>query len=578
MPSCSLFYSRPAGRSSATSLYQHKEERIGFIALTLILSAYLLTFATQTPYILPPQFRITIHFGVMLCLPYLLCFAFYLHGRLKAGNSPWIALSLFTLLLTLLSLSDSITYAHITVPIFVSLFFLYLLDHITRNTLLILSSSLVTSALLARLLAALVLRYPPFTGNYTAVPINEKIVISINAFTETAFSLWHSDRLILVLLAIAITAHSIIILTAMQYAVKQRPFPSKILFISLFTIAVFALSISAAIGTGVFISAQGLRYLYPLTILPVYSLLPLITLIPLKKHHLSLGLTPFILFAIWQHADTLTTIHKLNAYNDYYPELIACIDEATQAQGAQIGIGGYWDAKYTSILSKQDVQILQVNPDLTPFVWINNPQWYSRFAPQFILFNPDEAQPLDLSIAINRYGYPAEIATCPSRELWFYNRPYDQRFQTDIAQHPYTVNWCQPLAQATIPASLWPTEQSTIQESSIISYDQEGAISSGKLYYHPPGVYLLQLNYEVLDPSINPSHAGDFTIQLTTIDIDAPQNTFLTEALLSENTEQTIEFELKNHTHIAQTVSTQNGHALKLNQFTLTKISTNTCN
>ena len=57
-------------------LFTHKETRITFATLTLVTTTYLLTLTPQNQHIIAPQFHLTIHFGVMLCLPYLLCFCF----------------------------------------------------------------------------------------------------------------------------------------------------------------------------------------------------------------------------------------------------------------------------------------------------------------------------------------------------------------------------------------------------------------------------------------------------------------------------------------------------------------------
>ena len=394
-------------------------------------------------------------------------FVFYIYDRLQNNSWPWLSLTFFTLTLSLLSFSDSITYAHITLPLLATLFFFYFINQITRKTLLIISGVLLLSAAIARILAAILLSYPPFPGNYADTALDQKIVASISAFTQTITALWESDRLMLIFLLLAMTVHIVVTFITIQYAAKKRPFPTKILFISPFTLSITTLSVLAAVGTGVFINAQGVRYLYPLTVLPLYTLLPLLFILPSKKQHLTLGLIPFILFSFWQHADTFTNSQQLSKYNDYYPELATCIDKATEVHGVQAGIGGYWDAKQISVLSKRNIQITQVQSDLTPFIWITNPQWYSRFPPQFILFNPDDAQPLDLSIAINRYGYPAEIVACPGRELWLYNRPYDQLFQTDLAQHPYIVNWCQPLAHSHHPCQ--PLGDRARNDSGLIS-------------------------------------------------------------------------------------------------------------
>jgi hypothetical protein len=71
-------------------------------------------------------------------------------------------------------------------------------------------------------------------------------------------------------------------------------------------------------------------------------------------------------------------------YREYYPPMVKCIDQAVSAfkessgQVPKVGIGNYWHAKFITEFSRQNLKVVQVNPDLSIFHWINNSDWYQE--------------------------------------------------------------------------------------------------------------------------------------------------------------------------------------------------------
>ena len=270
------------------------------------------------------------------------------------------------------------------------------------------------------------------------------------------------------------------------------------------------------------------------------------------------------------HTDVFTQFEHLSKYDDYYPPLVACIDKATSERGIYAGVGGYWDAKYISILSKHGVKISQVKVNFDPDIWINNPYWYERFPPKFVLFDPNARFELGMDFIINRFGYPEEIINCETRELWFYDRSDDQPFQSYFQNHPDIVNWYQPVAHDTIPASLWPNELSTIQGSSLISDNQSGYISSGQLSFYPPGRYQINLLYQYMGTSQD-AQIGELSVRLTSIDPEAPEPVWYKEPILLHKSVATISLETTEYSHILITVFFEGKGVLRLDRFDLNK-------
>ena len=60
----------------------------------------------------------------------------------------------------------------------------------------------------------------------------------------------------------------------------------------------------------------------------------------------------------------------------YQPPLIRLMDRAAVAKSLHYGLAGYWQARLITLLSKSGLRVYAVNSDLSPFLWVNNEQWY----------------------------------------------------------------------------------------------------------------------------------------------------------------------------------------------------------
>ena len=64
----------------------------------------------------------------------------------------------------------------------------------------------------------------------------------------------------------------------------------------------------------------------------------------------------------WRSLDELT---------DYYPDFIRCLDENTKERHIHSGLTQYWFAKYLSLLSKNDLELVQVQ-QISKGLYINH--------------------------------------------------------------------------------------------------------------------------------------------------------------------------------------------------------------
>jgi hypothetical protein len=112
---------------------------------------------------------------------------------------------------------------------------------------------------------------------------------------------------------------------------------------------------------------------------------------------------------------------QLGQIVNYYPDLVRCMDEQTQQRNLHSGLSNYWQAKYVSMLSHNDLQVVQLTTSLEPWYWINNRHWYEKPF-DFVLINRVEVLDfrLDRVKLIDRFGPPDDSFSCGDNEVLIY--------------------------------------------------------------------------------------------------------------------------------------------------------------
>ncbi len=502
-----------------------KTERLTYTAFVFAIVSLLFVMPDAIQ-IIQPQHHISTHFGVMLLLPYLLALSLQLLNNRFNFRQTRFAWTALIVLLGLLALSDAIVYIQIILPLLLTIFLMGLINKIKWRAVGAITSSIGLMILLVYLLRTWLIRYPP-------TPVVKHGVETINsaftAFSTAIVQNWQGDKqIVLTVLLIALGIHSALILLSIHLAAKQQKFNPVWSFLSLFFVISILLSVTAVIGTSLFQNQANFRYLYPLTVLPIYALMPIAFY---ALHYLKIDrFIPLLLalIIISTQAKALTEINALNTYQEYYPPLAVCIDNEAAKRGLHSGAGTYWDAKYISMLSKSDVKIVQLSSELWPYVWINNPEWYGRFPPQFVLFNPGDPRSIDMARLINLYGYPQEIVDCNTRELWVYNRPEDMRFQNVLADNALSINWCPSDVAIEIPAYVWyvPKDAAIPIGTALIADNKQGIVAEGALLQQsigeyssllPKGQYALGVQYEYEGEIVNEQVVADLLVGFSTV-------------------------------------------------------------
>ncbi len=65
------------------------------------------------------------------------------------------------------------------------------------------------------------------------------------------------------------------------------------------------------------------------------------------------------------------------AYTEFYPEKVRRIDDIARKEGLLKGVGNYWDAKFISMFSRQNVRVYAVYGGLQKYYHVANEHWYN---------------------------------------------------------------------------------------------------------------------------------------------------------------------------------------------------------
>jgi hypothetical protein len=163
--------------------------------------------------------------------------------------------------------------------------------------------------------------------------------------------------------------------------------------------------------------------------------------------------------------------------SDFYPDVVACIDEHTRKYNVKNGLSQYWLARPLTMLSKNDLNVVQVRHgmgySLIPNHWINNYNWYNQKF-EFVITEilPNNPRSIYPQAIVRAFGPPAHRFRCDQRTVLVYNRERDQHFQEQFKDRFFRE----------FSASELPSETGRVAGTSRIAespHDQPGALTYG---------------------------------------------------------------------------------------------------
>lgn len=155
-----------------------------------------------------------------------------------------------------------------------------------------------------------------------------------------------------------------------------------VLFSSLYSLII----ISATIINGNFTGIDCLRYnIYPFHLALLNIPLIFFLIKPKWFKEVNTLFTPsllglYLFFGIYNFS-----YDGLKFYCNYYPENVKSIDEIAKKENLKNGIGNYWESKYITLFSKENLKVCTVFPECTKYYHGSNEDWYHNRTFNFIV-------------------------------------------------------------------------------------------------------------------------------------------------------------------------------------------------
>jgi hypothetical protein len=272
--------------------------------------------------------------------------------------------------------------------------------------------------------------YTSLTGNEWRISLSELWAwASITAFQNPLLTLFWVSSFLTLLISLWL---------AYQHHGSSTAPVATLLFFVLSTLG----TVAAVIVTGNFPNEFSTRYLLSALILPLIVGWPslVIQLEPLRRQFIQprgalvQGSLAGILLIVAQPFVQWRALATLPHFTDPF---VACMDQATRERQLHNGLAHYWQAMYLSLLSQNDLHVVQVYPDLTPHLWNNNRDWY-RGSFDFVITDvgPAPEYAIRTEPVLQRLGEPADQFECGNSLVLVYNRPTDLHVQECFAHQP----------------------------------------------------------------------------------------------------------------------------------------------
>jgi hypothetical protein len=221
-------------------------------------------------------------------------------------------------------------------------------------------------------------------------------------------------------------------------------------FLVLFTLIMVPANFLIVTASGEFYNYEGLRYYQIAVTMPflvlagfVHMYFPKLSESRWTRYVIYVALTLCLALFLWNFRSLkprdLTIDEVRNHKSVYEMEFAQCIDDHKEEYGLKYGLGDFWIAKSTSLLSKKGVRIYPIYGSWysEAYFYMNNMDWFLG-APDSRHPNPEynflAATAIDFDI---RYevGEPVATFECPGSSVRVYDDTLDKVFKMRAANH-----------------------------------------------------------------------------------------------------------------------------------------------
>lgn len=406
---------------SIRTIYSHFFNRLTTIyALTATSSLFLLAIKNKYPYIL--TLLPAVHIGEFIAGLFLLGIHLSLIDHNKLDYKAYFLCAASGVIAFGAGISDLLFVVQFAFPIFLSYSLLWMKKRIKFRFALIFSSVVVIFASIG----ASITKYlvpKDILLDYLAHPAItkisfESIIVQLDAVVQVVENIKNHEIEVIISLFYFLII-SILIIDYFDFNKMIKIYiDKKIIFLSTFMLSSIFINI---VGFCFFSNPANVmdRYIITLYYFPfLFFFFPLTCF----KHYFyiyKIGTYLSFLMFIYILASVYLLIHKpvFKIHRNYYPADVRCIDEALRGYGHN-GMAQYWDANYITSLSKENTQIVPINPDLTPFYWSINVRKFDNFFSFIVLDTNNDT--LNKEIIYAKYGAPKKEIICFTRKILLY--------------------------------------------------------------------------------------------------------------------------------------------------------------
>ncbi|MEA1898771.1 MAG: hypothetical protein U9N53_14015, partial [Bacteroidota bacterium] len=291
-------------------------------------------------------------------------------------NGARIYLALLFLISFLGVLSDQLMFISITFPILGLSFFLKKSPYDKKK--LLLTGGLTALSSILGMLAFILLR------NLNAISFGsdhkifafDDIFNSIQVYLKYTLSIISHLNLNSLILLIAIFSIIIGIVISSNSVIQKKKI-NDLSFYILFSTLFSLMMIVAPLVNGNFTGIDCFRYnIYPYYLGILNLPLLIIRSKPWVNRVSALGISVLAGYYIILIINSFS-ITRLKAFSEYYPNKVKSIDRIAREEGLLKGIGNYWDAKFITMFSKQNVRVYAVHSNLTKYYHVANENWFN---------------------------------------------------------------------------------------------------------------------------------------------------------------------------------------------------------
>jgi hypothetical protein len=283
--------------------------------------------------------------------------------------------------------SDLIYFVNFIFPIILALVSIMILKrNSNKKDYLTVLISIVLSGILGYLTYYIIVNQ----GILTVIPFRrmpDNIINSFDLLIKSIFEIISNSKIAFLIMCVSIITITlnvyIIIKLIYRMKINLSANENRLLFYLIFMIYFFIITISAPVLNGTFLGIDCIRYIISpiyLTIFNTGLIIEYLLSKSQKRIKYTAIISSSIIFAytifILLNYSKNNPFKSFDKIQNYYPPMVKATDELSKRYNFKHGLGNYWDARFITVFSKQNVIVNMVRSTFDPVRYANNSHYY----------------------------------------------------------------------------------------------------------------------------------------------------------------------------------------------------------